>query len=109
VKIPLLEIVVLAFLPMTLRTVLYLLVCSLRSIHISILNACLISGAGALLMIVPIPIPYFLHQPLVIGIAIVLFARYTEAELFPDAIFIPLGVELFSGILMDQVLVPLLA
>ena len=108
-KTHLVEIVVLAFLPLTLRTVLYLLACRLRSIHITLLHAIILAGAGYAVGFVPLPIPYFLRQPIVIGVAMFLFARYTEAELFPDVIFIPLVIELSSSLLMDQVLVPLLA
>jgi hypothetical protein len=108
-KLPLVEIVVLAFLPLTLRTVLYLVACRVRSLHITLLNAITLAGAGYLLAFIPIPIPFFLRQPLVIGVAMFLFARYTEAELFPDVIFVPLVIELFSSFLMDQVLRPMLA
>lgn len=112
-KLHLVEIVVLAFLPLTLRTVLYLFACRLRSIHITLLNAMILGGAGYLvgfvLGILPLPIPGFLRQPIVIGAAMFLFSRYTEAELFPDVIFIPLVIELLSAFLMSEVLVPMLA
>ncbi len=107
-KLHLVEIVVLAFIPLTLRTVLYLLACRLRSIHITLLNVIILAGAGYLVAFVPIPIPYFLRQPIVIGVAMFLFARYTEAELFPDVIFILLVIELASAILMEEVLRPML-
>ncbi len=108
-KLHLLEIVVLAFVPLTLRLVLYLLACRLRSIHITLLNAIILAGAGYIVGFVPIPIPFFLRQPIVIGVAMFLFARYTEAELFPDVIFIPLVIELSSAFLMDEVLRPMIA
>ena len=103
-----LEIVVLAFLPLTLRTILYLLACRLRSIHITLLNAIVLAGAGYVVGFVPLPIPYFLRQSIVIGVAMFLFARYTEAELFPDVIFIPLVIELSSALLIEEVLRPML-
>jgi hypothetical protein len=108
-KLHLFEIVVLAFVPLTLRTVLYLVACRVRSLHITLLNAIILAGAGSLVRLVPIPMPEFIHQALVIGVAIFLFARYTDAELFPDVIFVPLVIELFSTFLMDSVLVPMLA
>ena len=107
-KLHLLEIVVLAFVPLTLRTGLYLLACRLRSIHITLLNAIILAGAGYLVGILPIPIPFILRQPLVIGVAMFLLARNTEAELFPDVIFIPLVIELSSAFLMVEVLQPML-
>ena len=107
-KLHLLEIVVLAFVPLTLRTVLYLVACRLRSIHITLLNAIILAGAGYLVGILPIPIPFILRQPLVIGVAMFLLARNTEAELFPDVIFIPLVIELSSAFLMVEVLQPML-
>jgi hypothetical protein len=108
-KLHLVEIVVLAFLPLTLRTVLYLVACRVRSLHITLLNAIILAGAGYLVGFVPLPIPFFLRQPIAIGVAMFLFTRYTEAELFPDVIFIPLVIELFSAFLMESVLVPMLA
>jgi hypothetical protein len=107
-KTHVLEIVILAFLPLTLRTILYLLVCRLRSIHITMLNAIVLAGAGYVVGFVPIPIPFFLRQPIVIGVAMFLFARYTEAELFPDVIFIPLAIELSSAFFIEEVLRPML-
>jgi len=103
------EIVVLAFLPLVLRTVFYLLACRLRSLHLTLLNAIILAGAGYLVGFVPIPIPYFLRQPIVIGVAMFLFARYTDAELFPDVIFIPLVIELSSAFLVGEVLIPMMA
>jgi hypothetical protein len=107
-KLPLLQIVVLAFVPLTLRTVLYLVACRLRSIHITLLNAIILAGAGYVVGFIPLPIPYMLRQPIVIGVAMYLLARYTEAELFPDVIFIPLVIELSSAFLMEEVLVPMM-
>jgi len=107
-KLHLLEIVVLAFVPLTLRTVLYLLACRLRSIHITMLDAIILAGAGYLVGFLPIPIPFILRQALVIGVAMFLLARNTEAELFPDVIFIPLVIELSSAFLMVEVLQPML-
>ena len=114
-KLHLVEIVVLAFVPLALRTMLYLVACRVRSLHITLLNAIILAGAGYLVRFVaglvfgPISMPEFIRQALVIGVAMFLFARYTEAELFPDVIFIPLVIELFSSFLMDVVLVPMLA
>lgn len=107
-KLPLVEIVVMAFIPLLLRTALYLVVCRMRSIHITLLSALIIGCAGALISFVPLPLPSFLRQPIVIAAAMFLFARYTEAEIFPDVLFIPLGVELLSGILVENVVVPIL-
>ena len=107
-KLHLVEIVVLAFVPLTLRTVLYLVACRLRSIRITLLNAITLAGAGYLVGFLPIPMPHLIQQFLVIGVAMFLFARYTEAELFPDVIFIPLVIELCSSLLMEEVLQPML-
>ena len=108
-KLHLLEIVVLAFIPLTLRTVIYLVACRLRSIHLTLLNAVILAGAGYLVGFLPIPMPDIIRQPLVIGVAMFLFARYTEAELFPDVIFIPLVIELSSAFLIEEVLRPMMA
>jgi hypothetical protein len=103
------EVVVLGFIPLTLRTVLYLVACRLRSIHITLLNAITVAGAAYLVEFVPLPIPYILRQPIAIGVAMFLLTRYTEAELFPDVIFIPLVIELSSAFLVAEVVVPMFA
>ena len=108
-RLHLVEIVVFAFIPLALRTVLYLVACRLRSVHITLLNAITLAGAAYLVGFIPIPIPYMLRQPLAIGVAMFLLARYTEAELFPDVILIPLFIELSSALLMEEVLVPMFA
>ena len=107
-KLHLVEILVLAFVPLTLRTVFYLVACRLRSIRITLLNAITLAGAGYLVGFLPIPMPDLIRQSLVIGVAMFLFARFTEAELFPDVIFVPLVVELSSAFLMGEVLRPML-
>jgi hypothetical protein len=108
-KIPYLQILVLAFVPMTLRVILYLVACKLRSIDLPVLNAIVIAGAGAVVGFVPLPIPVFLRPALVIGVAMFLFARFTEADLYPDVVFIPLAIELSSSFLVEAVFIPALA
>jgi len=93
---------------MNLRTLLYLVACRLRSIHLTLINAVILAGAGALIGYIPIPLPIFFREPLAIGVAIFLMTRFTEAELFPDVFFIPFVIELATWILMDQVLRPML-
>jgi hypothetical protein len=106
-KINLLKIVVLAFAPLALRTVLYLTAFKVRSIEITLLNCIIIAGAGYLVSIVPLPLPFGLYRVLSIGAAMFLITQYTKAELFPDVILIPLVVELSSAFLTDYVLIPL--
>ena len=108
-KLRLFETVVLAFAPLVLRTMLYLLACRLRSIRITILTATLLAGAGTLLGFVPLPIPSLLQPALAIGLAMFLMSRYTEADLYPDIVFIPLTVELLAMVAVSEVLFPLLA
>ena len=101
------EILILAFLPLTLRTVLYLVACRVRSVHITLLNAIIVAGAASLIRFVPLPIPFLFYLPLVIGVAMFLLSRYTEAELFPDLFLIPIIVELSSMLLLEELLIPL--
>lgn len=104
----LLQIVVLAFMPLLLRTILYLIAFKIRSIHIKLLNCIVIAGAGYLVGFIPLPLPYFLSRLLAIGLAMFLMTRYTEADLYPDVIFIPLIIEISSAFLTDEVIVPAL-
>ena len=104
-KINMLQIVVLAFAPLTLRTVLYLIAFKVRSIEIKFIDCIIIAGAGYLVSIVPLP--FGLYRALSIGAAMFLITRYTKAEVFPDVILIPLVVELSSAFLTDYVLIPL--
>jgi len=106
-KTNLLQILVLAFAPLVLRTVLYLIAFKVRSIEITLLNCIIIAGAGYLVSIVPLPLPFGLYRVLSIGAAMFLITRYTKAEIFPDVILIPLVVELSAAFLTDYVLIPL--
>ena len=47
------QIVVLAFAPLLLRTGLYLLACKIRSIHISVMSCFILAGSGVFLSIIP--------------------------------------------------------
>lgn len=66
-----------------------------------------IAGAPYFLLIMPLSLPRALSFLLVVGLAAFLTTRYTEAELFPDAILIPFVVELLSLLLLDHVLTPI--
>ncbi len=103
----LLQIVVLAFLPLILRTILYLIAFKIRSIHIKLLNCIIIAGVGTLVGAVPL-LPYYVGRALALGLAMFLMTRYTEADLYPDVIFIPLIIELLSAFLTDEVIAPAL-
>lgn len=111
-RLPLLQIVVLAFVPLALRIILYLVAFKVRSIHIKLLNCIVIAGAGYLVGFLVgalrLPLPLFIQSALSIGLAMFLITRYTEADVFPDVIFIPLAVELVSSYVTEQVLVPML-
>ncbi|MGA3243527.1 MAG: hypothetical protein ABSE41_02835 [Bacteroidota bacterium] len=101
-----LQIVLLAFAPLLVRTALYVLACKFRSIHIKLLSCIVIAGSGVFLSIIPIPLPDFLSKALAIGLAMFLMTRYTEAELYPDVVFIPLIVEIMSSLITEFLLVP---
>ena len=107
-KINMVQIVVLAFAPLTLRTVLYLIAFKVRSIEIKFIDCIIIAGAGYLVSFVPLPLPFGLYRALSIGAAMFLITRYTKAEIFPDVILIPLVIELSSAFLTDYVLIPLI-
>lgn len=102
-----LQIVLLAFAPLLLRTALYFLACKIRSIHISVMSCIILAGSGVLLSIIPIPLPMAFSKILAIGLAMFLMTRYTEAELYPDVVFIPLTVEILSSVLTESLLAPL--
>jgi hypothetical protein len=102
-----LQIVLLAFAPLLLRTGLYFLACKIRSIHITVMSCIVLAGSGIILSIIPISLPMILSKSLAIGAAMFLMTRYTEAELYPDVLFIPLTVEVLASVLTDFLLVPL--
>jgi hypothetical protein len=54
-------------------------------------------------------LPLFLSKALAIGLAMFLMTRFTEAELYPDIVFIPLTVEVLSTVLTEVLLMPLVA
>jgi hypothetical protein len=102
-----LQIVLLAFAPLLVRTFLFYLACKIRSIHITLLSCTTLAGSGLLISIIPIPLPFVLTRGLAIGVSMFLMTRYTEAELYPDVIFIPLVVEILSSLVSVYLLAPL--
>jgi hypothetical protein len=101
-----LTILYLAFAPLLLRTILYLLACKIRSIHITLMSCVVLAGSGVFLSIIPIPLPAVLWKIAAIGIAMFLMTRYTEAELYPDVVFIPLAIEILSTLISDFIFAP---
>ena len=93
-----------AFLPLTLRTLLYLAAFRIRGIHIKFLSCIIIAGSAYLVGAVPLPLPYLIKYALSIGLAMFLMTRYTEAELFPDVVLIPLAVQIVATLVEEQVL-----
>jgi hypothetical protein len=103
------QIVVVAFAPLALRFVLYYAAFRIRSISIRVSSCAIIAGGAYLLAMIPIPLPREIHFFAVVAIAIFLTTRYTEAELFPDALLIPFVVEFASLLLLDHVIAPIFA
>lgn len=108
-KTDVVTIVVVAFLPLVVRTLLYFFACSLRSIKITPTSCTVIAGTPYLVSFLPLPLPQVALRILGCFLSMFLLTRYTEAELFPDGIGIPIAVELVAWILLDIVLFPLLA
>lgn len=104
-----LRIILLGFLPLLVRFLLYWTAFRIRSISVKLVSCLVIAGAPYLLFFIPLSLPSALSFLLVVGVAAFLITRYTEAELFPDAIIIPFAVELISLVLLDYLFAPLLA
>jgi len=102
------QIGVLAFTPLVLRFALYYAAFRVRSISIKVLTCAIIAGSTYLLAIIPIPLPREVTFVAAVGFAMFLITRYTEADLFPDALLIPLVVELISTFLINDVIAPVL-
>lgn len=102
-----LKIVLLAFMPLVLRTALWFVACKVRSIHIKFLSCIVLAGSALLLSIVPIPLPYFLSKGLALCLPMFLMTRYTEAEIWPDVVLIPLIVEVLSTTILDYGIIPI--
>jgi len=102
-----LQIVLAAFAPLVLRTILYLVACRVRSIRITVLSCIILAGSGVFFSVIPVPLPPLLMKVLAIGLAMFLMTRYTEAELYPDVIFIPLAVEVLAGLISEFLLAPI--
>ena len=92
--------------PYILRIMLYSGAFKIRNIVCSLTNCLVISGAFILAGL--IPLPQFLHLLVTIGASLVLITKYTNAKLYPDAIFISVGVELGSIFAMDLLIEPLI-
>jgi hypothetical protein len=113
VKPDYLTIVLLAFLPLFVRVILYLAILKFRSIRIRPLSLIVVAGSPYLVGFIPLPLPSPIREMLAyllsVFLAMFLLTRYTEAELFPDVVVIPVVVELSSKLLLEWVLIPLLA
>jgi hypothetical protein len=107
-KIDYVSIVVLAFLPLVLRTLLYLIALRIRSIRITFLRCVVVAGAPTLVGIFGAFIPQIVAFGMSILLACYLLTRYTEAEVYPDGLFIPLAVEVVLALCLAYVIVPLL-
>jgi hypothetical protein len=92
--------------PYLLRIALYSGAFKLRSIACSFTGRLVIGGAFILAGF--LPLPQFLLLPVMIGASIALITRYTEAEVYPDALFISIGVEMTSIFAMDYLIAPLI-
>lgn len=92
--------------PYILRIVLYIGIFKIRAIACSLINCFVIAGAFILAGL--IPLPQFLSLLVTIGAPLVLITKYTDAELYPDAIFISIGVEMGSIFAMDLLIAPLI-
>jgi len=108
VKLDYSSIIVLAFLPLLLRTLLYLAACKLRSIRISLLNCIVVAGAPSIVGFISLPLPAIVMRVAGYFLAMFLLTRYTDAELYPDIVVIPFAVEIISGLLLDLLLIPAL-
>jgi hypothetical protein len=106
-KINYFDIILLACLPLLVRIILYLIAFRIRSIHITLINCIVVAGAGYLLVFIPIPLPAIIRESAATGLSMYLMTRYTEAEVFPDGLAIPIAVELTSTLALDQILLPL--
>lgn len=101
-------ILALAILPFLLRFVLYWLAFRIRSIRIKLLSCLVIAGSAYFLVILPLPLPREISFVLTVGLVIFLITRYTEADLFPDALLIALSIELVSILVLDFLTIPLI-
>jgi hypothetical protein len=92
--------------PYILRIVLYFGAFKIWTIACSLTNCFVIGGAFILAGL--IPLPQFLYLLVTIGASLVLITKYTDAKLYPDAIFISIGVEMGSIFVMDFLIAPLI-
>jgi hypothetical protein len=71
----------------------------IRKIEATVVNCLIIAGAAFFMSIVPVALPEVFSELVKIALAAGFTLYLTEAELYPDGIFIPLGIELlFIGV-----------
>lgn len=92
--------------PYVLRVVLYSGAFKLRAIACSLIGRLVIGGA--FLLVGLLPLPQVLHLLAMIGASLVLITKYTDAKVYPDAVFISIGVEITSIFAMDLLIAPLI-
>ncbi|MBM4162566.1 MAG: hypothetical protein FJ217_15875 [Ignavibacteria bacterium] len=102
------ESILVPLIPWALRFPLYWIAFKVRSIHIRVLSCLIIAGVSYFFDIIPLRLPEEMHFVVSVALAAFLITRYTEAELFPDALMIPFIVELISLLFLSYVITPLL-
>lgn len=96
------RILLLGFGPLLLKSALYFFLFKIRSVKATLLNCIVISGSSQIVQFVPLPVPSSIHYVLTLGLAIILTMKFTEADLYPDGLFIPVGVELTILLIQDH-------
>lgn len=91
--------------PYLMRVALYSGVFKLRAISCSILGRFVISGAFIIVGL--FPLPQFLQLLMMIGASWVLLNRYTDTD-FPDILYISVGVELTTILVVELLILPLI-
>jgi hypothetical protein len=81
-----------------LKSLAYVVVFRLRKIQVTYLSCLIIAGAPLLLGLIPIPLPGLFSVVAGMALAVYLTMHYARVSLFPDGLFIPLGVELLFKI-----------
>ena len=92
--------------PYLLRIALYSGAFELRSLTCSFIDRLVIGGAFILARF--LPLPQVLIPVVTIGISIILLTKYAGAKVYPDAVFISIGVEMASIFIMDLLIEPLI-
>jgi hypothetical protein len=95
--------------PWVTKTILYHFAFRWRHIQATMQTKLIVAGAPMLVRgLWPFPLPPLIFFFVAAGAGIYLCKQYTDGKLFPDIVGIVVGIEIFSSVVIDGLIIPML-